>query len=248
MAQSQLAAERKRVAKANKQALAMVRRKQTELDLECRAELIAPRHMRQPVTDHSGRTVRGAMVIVDGARVRRANVLDRLRAYAAEREARGLSSLITARRVKAAERLALDHAEVGAGVGVATSDYLRSMGSNGNAGNAHGAIGAQIATRERLLAALAWCGSFVDIIAPIVFDGIDVRSWANARGYDRQQAVGYLAAALERLACFYDPPRVSAGNGASALRMAEVASATVDGRRSTVDAIDDCAQLQHVGD
>jgi len=215
-------AERKRIARIRRQALAAERRRQLELDLECKAELIAPKHIRKPVIDDSGRTVRGALVIVDGSRVRRASVLDRLRSYAEEREARGKSSLITARRVKAAERLQVDHAEVGAGIGVATSDYLRCTGGNGSA-DPHGAIGQQIATRERLLAALAWCGSFTDIITPIVLDGVDVRSWAEARGYDRQQAVGYLAAALERLACFYDPPQVSAGNGSAMLRSVRVA-------------------------
>lgn len=212
--------ERKRIARAGKQAIAAERKRQADIDLESRAELIAPRHVRHAVTDQDGRVVRGALVIVDGGRVRRASVLDRLRAYGAERESRGLSSLITLRRVKAAERLQIDHSEVGGGIGVATSDLLRCTGSNGGA-NPHAAIGQQIATRERLLAALAHCGTFTDIIVPIVLDGIDVRSWAESRGYDRQQAVGYLAAALERLACFYDPPKI-AGNGGT-MRAAIVA-------------------------
>jgi uncharacterized protein DUF6456 len=209
------AAERKRQARQQRQLVSAQRRRLAEIEAEKRAELIAPSHVRHAVTDAGGRVVRGAMVIVDGGRVRRASVLDRLRSHGEEREAKGLASLITARRVKAAERLQIDYSEVGAGIGVSASDYLRLSGSNGAGTDPHGGVRAQIDTRDRLDRALASLGSFTDIVVPVVLDGVDVRSWSQARGYDRQQAVGYLAAALERLAEFYDPIKIrSAGNGA----------------------------------
>lgn len=198
-----VSAERKKVAKAQKLERRRVAEEHAAIERERKAEEIAPRHARQPVLDASGRTIRGSRIVVDGAIVRRANVLDRLRAYGQEREAKGLASLITSRRVDAATRLQVDYSEMGAGVNVAATDYARATG-NGNPDGRHPALLRQIATRERLEAALSAVAPMADVVIPIVLQGVDVQSWATAHGYDRKQAIGYLAAGLELLAQFYD--------------------------------------------
>ncbi len=212
--------ERKKVARARKSERERLLALAAAADQDRRAEQIAPRHARTSVVDGSGRVVRGALVVVDGAIVRRASVLDRLRTYGEEREARGLASMITSRRVDAATRLQVDHAEVGQGIGVAACDYSRQIGL-GTADGSNTAVLRQIAARKRLEEAVVWLGSAMDIIAPVVLDGVDVRSWAEARRLDRQQAVGYLAAALERLAEYYDRLTKTTGS-ASRVRSAEV--------------------------
>lgn len=209
--------QQRRQRRANQKADRLVKdlalREAAAIEHDNRAKLLAASHALKPVTAGDGRTVRGARIVVDYTsdgtpRPRRASVMDRLRRHGEAREARGLASMITKRGLAAAEKLQTDYAEAGAGITVSASVYMRLLGAGGGgngASPATGSIAHQIAVRARLEGAIDWLGQLADIVVPVVLDGIDLQQWAAEHRKGRQEALGYLAAALEHLARFYRP-------------------------------------------
>lgn len=139
-------------------------------------------------------------------RIVRANVVRNLAARQAGREGAGKAPMVTAAHVKAADLLILDWDEVNGGVNVRPGNLLASGGRTGRSGaeGTHTAIQAQIAVSDRLRRASVAVGILMDVIEPVVLRGVDLTAWATARGWDRNQAVGYLAAGLHLLVEFYD--------------------------------------------
>lgn len=205
--------QRRATEKADRLARELATREAVAIADHTRAKELAAPHALEPVTDVTGRTVRGARIIVDYAsdgtpRPRRASVMDRLRRYGEAREAKGLASMITKQCMQAAEKLQSDYSEAGAGITVSASVYMRLLGAGGGSNRgapATGSIAHQIAVRARLEGALGWLGPLVDIVVPVVFDGVGIEQWATDNRQNPDQAVGYLAAALRHLARYYRP-------------------------------------------
>lgn len=212
--------------KQARQHTAMQRRKVAEQVRQQRdeeaAEKIAPRAQRKSQVRVSMQNADGETVTrylpggrlsaertsLGNVRVTRTNVVANLHARQAKRIAAGKKPMITEEHVKAAAKLAADFDEVGTGIGLGASDYLnksagRTAPGSGVSAAKHAAIMEQLSTRARLEAALTYVGGQVDIIVPVVLQGVDVSAWAEARGFSADQSVGYLAAALDRLAEFY---------------------------------------------
>lgn len=186
------------------------------------AEKIAPRaqrqnHVRVTMPDANGqistRFLTGHRLTAErtalgNVRVSRTNVVANLHARQSRRVAAGKKAMITEEHVKAAVRLQTDFDEVGTGIGLGASDYLnksagRTAPGSGVSAAKHAAIAEQLDTRARLEAALTYVGGMVDILVPVVLQGVDVSAWAEARGFSADQSVGYLAAAMNRLCEFY---------------------------------------------
>jgi hypothetical protein len=67
------------------------------------------------------------------------------------------------------------------------------------------AILQQITMRAELDGALAWMGGLIDVVSGVVFDGIDVTAWSEARSMHPKVGLVWLVAALDRLCEFYEP-------------------------------------------
>lgn len=180
------------------------RRLQRQLDAEIEAarleaeisrvaiidEAAAPGVMRNPVVLPNGRMLIGPRVQVTDGRPAHVDPLVNLKLTAAER--------------KAALQFRADWREVGSGVNVSAVDYNQARGSGDGAG-AHEAIGAQIATRERLDGAVLALGSFAPGISRVVLDGVPTTQYAVEAGITGPNAVAWIAAGLSRLSRHYWP-------------------------------------------
>lgn len=187
------------------------------LEQERKAEALAPAHARKPVMGADGRMLRGPLVAIVGGRVERHNPVAAIRGQRGEfpvvsdrdpvgeiaaRSSRSISQV----HVDAARLLQADWRDVGAGISVSGADYAGAAGCGRGSGlnlDHHISVLRQIDARRRLDGALTWLGSLCDIVAPVVLDCVPVTTWATDRGMDPRHAVGYLAAALTKLAEFY---------------------------------------------
>lgn len=179
------------------------------LDRDRAADRIVPRAQREPVVDRTGAVLRGARIEVEttiagSVRITRRNVISSLHSLGRSRGTDAEGSMITARHVAAAEVLLRDWDEVGAGIAPPPLDLLRTGGSGGGHEGQILRLAGQVATRDRLAAALAHCGTHAPILHAVVLSGVSVRVCAIGMQVNRRQLVGYLAGALDRLIEFYE--------------------------------------------
>ena len=174
---------------------------------EQRQERIAPAVQRNPVVAPDGTVLRGARVEPDGLAFRVSNPIRHMVARGEKREGANLP-LITRAHEVAADRLAIAWEEGGRSVTMAACAYgERSGGGTVTSGSPSDAVlqavGHQNRKRAEFEAARTWLGSLFPVLDAVVLRGIDVTSWARQERRDRNAAVGYLAAALDRLCEFY---------------------------------------------
>jgi hypothetical protein len=147
-------------------------------------------------------TLRGPRVERDGLTFTVSNPIRHLvsRSKGSERP------MFTKRHADAADILRHAWEEAGAGVSVGVAQYDRVRGSNipqtGYISDAAlAALDHQIDQREKITRARAWLGEYLwRPIVVVVINGIDASTWAAQDKLNRQVAIGYLAAALDRLA------------------------------------------------
>lgn len=155
-------------------------------------ETFVSRVLRHPVLTPGGYMLVGARIEVAAGRPARIDPV--------------LALKLTERQRRAARQIQTDWREVGAGLNVGAVDYLRS-GGGGDGSGGHGAMRRQIDTRARLDAAMAFLGAFAPLVAKVVLDCIPPKVWAYQEGRPVEDAGRWVAAALDRLALFYWPPR-----------------------------------------
>jgi hypothetical protein len=177
---------------------------------EARQESIAPSVQRAPVMAPDGTILRGARLEPDGLAFRVSNPIRHLVARGERQDGTNLP-LITRAHQLAAERLVIAWEEGGRSVTMAACAYgERSGGGSVTSGSPSDAVLASIGHQNRMLAeftgARAWLGGLFTVIDAVVLRGIDVSAWAKQERRDRKAAVGYLAAALDRLVEFYAEP------------------------------------------
>ena len=147
-------------------------------------------------------TLRGPRVEQDCLTFRVSNPIRHLVARSKSTE----RPMFTKRHADAADVLRTAWEEAGAGVSVGVAQYDRVRGSNipqtGYISEAaYSAQRHQIDQREKIAKARAWLGeSLWRPIMVVVIQGIDASTWAAQDKLNRQVAIGYLAAALDRLA------------------------------------------------
>ena len=182
---------------------------------EALAEAIAPRAQLRPVVTPDGVILRGARLEAEntsagGVRIVRRNIVLHLHRMGQGSSGRGAESMISWRHVQCAELLIRDWDECATGVGIRAVNLLEAGGGRG--GGAYRsqilALGGQMITRERLVAALGWVGSHRAVLAGVVLEAVPVQVYAAGLGCDRRQMVGYLASALDRLGEFYEARRI----------------------------------------
>lgn len=189
---------------------------------EERQEKIAPAAQRQPVLAPDGTVLRAARVEPDGKAFRVSNPIRALVRRGETRSASGGGQhpMIHAGHATAAERLSLAWEEGGRGVGKGASNYgERSSGTltSGSISDATlAALAYQNRKRSEFLLAKRWLGSLWGIIEAVALAGMDVTAWAKRERKDARAAVGFLAAALDRLVEFYErmdapPPKRQPG-------------------------------------
>ena len=163
------------------------------LRMEAAAEAVSPRQVRIAVVD-GDRWLRGPTVsVVDGI-PRRVTGLD----------SEPTDALRLPRKLRdAADRLRADWVDVGSGVSAGVVDPTR-VGGRGSGDGPHLALLRQVAARTRLDAALLYVGAFGPCVSRVVFDGIPVTRWALETGRTNEAARGWVVAALERVAAFYE--------------------------------------------
>lgn len=181
-------------------------------------ERAAPKVQREAVLASDGTMLRGPLVEVVNGRPIRVNQVARIAGVIGDTEGLpasfrdvigdlgGRSPAITPARVGAARQLQDDWARVGGGVGVSAKDYAERFGGSFAGGLLDQGIMAQADARQRLDGALTWLGALCDIVVPVVLDCVPPTAWARQNGMSEKHAVGYLAAALTRLASFYARP------------------------------------------
>jgi hypothetical protein len=180
-----------------------------EVAAEAAAEAISPSVVRKDVIGPNGAILRGAMTERSGVSFQRANVVRNLYKRS--------GGIITERHVDAAEKLLSVWAEAGGGIGLGNSDYLSKSANGGGFGAGiseakHAALLEQCQARAELEGALTFMGMLADIVGAVIFDCIDLKAWAEARGLNPRVELGRLAASLDRLCEFYEPkerPRVT---------------------------------------
>lgn len=153
-------------------------------------EAQAPAIMRKPIIAADGTAILGARVEVIDGKPSRIDPVARLK--------------LTERQRRAARQLLADWREVGGGLNVRAVDYLRS-GNGGDGQGAHEAMRRQIDTRARLDGAMARLGAYTVLVARVVLDCIPLDVWARQKGKTPENAMGWLEAALDRVAAFYWP-------------------------------------------
>lgn len=168
--------------------------------MEQKAENVVPRIMRMPIMTADGTMLLGARVdVVNGRPVRVDPIAD------------SRSKMFTEDRKRAARRIQQDWHDVGAGIGVGAIDYLRTHGGGDGMGLDAGVL-AQIEMRRRLDAAIAFLGAFAPSIARVVLDCIPIAVWVTEPDPQRadhrtvDEGIAWIAAGLDRLVTFYDPP------------------------------------------
>lgn len=188
----QLAAEAKAEVKRLAILAEVARLEQEAKRKEIADEGVVSAVLRKPIATPCGFVLLGARVSVEGGKIARIDPVAALK--------------LTDRQRRAARQLQTDWREVGGGLNVRAVDYLRS-GGGGDPRGVHLAMRRQIDTRARLDAALTFAGAFAVILARVVLDGIPPAVWAYQEGRLAEDAPRWVAAALDRLAAFYWPPR-----------------------------------------
>ena len=174
---------------------------------ERRRESIVPAVQRNPVVAPDGTVLRGARVEPDGLAFRVSNPIRHLVARGDKRSGTNLP-LITKEHALAADRLSIAWEEGGRSVTMAACAYgERSGGGTVTSGSPSDAVLMAVARQNRRRAefegAKTWLGGLFPVLDAVVLRGIDVTSWAKQERRDRKAAVGYLAAALDRLCEFF---------------------------------------------
>jgi hypothetical protein len=113
---------------------------------------------------------------------------------------------LTERQRAAITTLRRDWEEVGGGLGVGATDWLRAGGSGDGVGG-RDAMLAQIGTRARLEGALANLGALAPMMARVALDCIPLAVWAAQAGVGDVDARTRFGGAATRLAAFYWPAK-----------------------------------------
>lgn len=188
----------RREAAALKQRQAEEQEKRQE---EARAEDLAPKVQREPVTAADGTVLRGARVHRSGATFVRSSPLVHLMNRA------GDNPLITKAHLSAARWLQAQWELAGEGVGLGASNYGdRTSGGGSGLPSDGGFIWSQVEAQRNIAACQTFLGALWPAIMSVVILGMDVTSYAATRKLRREVALGYVAAALDRLAEFRKPP------------------------------------------
>lgn len=165
------------------------------------AEALAPRVQREPVTAADGTVLRGARVHRSGATFERSSPLVHLMRRAGE------SPVITKAHLRAAAWLKNQWELAGDGIGVGASNYgERTGGGFSDLPSDAGFIWSQIEAQRNIAACQTFLGALWSAIMSVVILGMDVTSYAATRKLRREVALGYVAAALDRLVEFRKPP------------------------------------------
>ena len=192
---------RKQRQRERQRAAAIAKAKADAQLIEAHAERLTPAILRHPIATPDGRMLVGARVaIVDGRAVRAMplwSVSDPLGAM----DAPGVRD----HHILAGRQLQADWHDVGAGLGVPPSDFMRSGGSGGVGPRGHAGMLHQIEVRARLEGALAHAGAFAPSLVRVCLDCIPVGIWAEQVGKAYADALAWIIAGLERLALFYSP-------------------------------------------
>lgn len=186
------------------------------------AEAIAPRaqrhnHVKVTMLQDDGSTATGFLVgarwtmertAMGTMRAQRTSTAAKLHDAQKHRAAEGQHVTISEEHVKATEKLRADFDVAGGGIGLGNSDLLnksaaRTAPGSGISEAKVAAVLEQTDARRRLEGALTYVGGSADIVVALELMGVSINAWAQARGWDRKHAVGYLAGALDRLAEFY---------------------------------------------
>lgn len=153
-------------------------------------EMVVSNALRRPLIGRDGTMLIGARMEVIEGRPSRVDVLAALK--------------LSPRRKRAGHQLQADWREVGAGVNVAAVDYLRAGGAGEGMGG-HAALVRQIATHDRLRAALTASGAFAGLLSRVVLAGVPLAVWAEEAGKTWALARRCIDVALDRVADSYYP-------------------------------------------
>ena len=176
--------------------------KALETQREIIAEHLAPAITRATIYDHAGRMLVGPRVAIVAGRA--------VRAYGHTPNDTTVMMKLTERQRAAITTLRRDWEEVGAGLGVGATDWMRAGGSGDGVGG-RDAMLAQIGTRARLEGALAHLGAMAPMVARVVLDCIPLAIWAAQEGVGAVDARTRFGGSASRLAAFYWPAKPEPG-------------------------------------
>lgn len=172
---------------------------------EARDEEMAPAAQRADVLTADGEIYKHARLERSGKTFIRSNPVKYLRRLGETR--RGGTALFTVDHETYSEKLILAWQEGGQGVGMGKSDYVsQSVRGTTNSGFSDAML-ERMAYQRRQAAlcagAAAYMGSLWPCIKAVVLDGKAPGVWGKEVGLSRMYAVGYLAAALDKLVEFW---------------------------------------------
>lgn len=205
--------DRKRLAKADRRREAVRRASEAAAARaraeDARQEDMAPSGLRSAVLDESGAVVRHARVELApgvGGRPGASFIYSNPIKHLIARGERSEVPTITEAHGRAVDRLLIAWRVAGEGISAGVSSYGDVRGGGDRVGPGNAGIDQQIASRAEVAAAATWLGALWPVVRDVSLRGIDVSHWAGGARMDRKVAMGYLRAALDRLADFYKEP------------------------------------------